>query len=33
MAITKAMRERHMVRKYTDEPIPADIVAKLTPEK
>ena len=29
MAITKAMRERHMVRKYTDKPIPADIVARL----
>jgi len=29
MAITKAMQERHMVRKYTDKPIPADIVARL----
>lgn len=29
MAITRAMQERHMVRKYTDKPIPADIVAKL----
>ncbi|MBQ4596602.1 MAG: nitroreductase, partial [Firmicutes bacterium] len=23
------MKERHMVRKYTDEPIPEDIVEKL----
>ncbi len=29
MAITKAMRERHTVRRYADKPIPADIVQKL----
>lgn len=29
MAITKAMRERHTVRRYADKPIPADVVKKL----
>ena len=29
MPITEAMRARHMVRKYTDKPLPADIVEKL----
>ena len=29
MPITKAMRERHMVRKYTDKPIPSDSIDKL----
>ena len=29
MDMKQAMKERHMVRKYTDEPIPEDIVEKL----
>ena len=29
MPISEAMRARHMVRKYTDKPLPADIVEKL----
>ncbi len=29
MDMKQAMHERHMVRKYLDKPIPADIVAKL----
>ncbi|MBO4783578.1 MAG: nitroreductase, partial [Lachnospiraceae bacterium] len=29
MDIKQAMRERHMVRKYMDQPIPEDIVEKL----
>ena len=29
MDMMQAMRERHMVRKYTDEPIPAEMVKKL----
>ena len=29
MDMKQAMKERHMVRKYTDQPIPEDIVEKL----
>lgn len=29
MTIKEAMKERHMVRKYTDKPIPSELVAKL----
>ena len=29
MTIKEAMKERHMVRKYTDKPIPGELVAKL----
>ena len=29
MTLKEAMRARHMVRKYTDKPLPADIVAQL----
>lgn len=29
MAITKAMRDRHTVRRYTDRPIPADVMERL----
>ena len=29
MTIKEAVRERHMVRKYTDKPIPIDIVKLL----
>lgn len=29
MTIKKAMKERHMVRKYIDKPIPSDLVEKL----
>ena len=29
MNMKQAMKERHMVRKYTDKPIPEDIVSKL----
>jgi hypothetical protein len=29
MTIKEAMEQRHMVRKYTDQPIPADVVEKL----
>lgn len=29
MDMKQAMKERHMVRKYTDKPIPEEIVAKL----
>ena len=29
MTIKEAIKERHMVRKYTDKPIPAELVEKL----
>ena len=29
MTLEEAMRARHMVRKYTDKPLPGDIVAQL----
>lgn len=29
MNIQEAMKQRHMVRKYQDKPIPSDIVSKL----
>lgn len=29
MTIKEAMKERHMVRKYIDKPIPSDLVEKL----
>ena len=29
MDMKQAMKERHMVRKYTDKPIPEDVVSKL----
>jgi hypothetical protein len=29
MTLEEAMRARHMVRKYTDKPLPEDIVAQL----
>ena len=30
MTIKEAIKQRHMVRKYTDNPIPADLVELLT---
>ena len=29
MTIKEAIKERHMVRKYTDKPIPAELMEKL----
>ena len=33
MTIKEAIKQRHMVRKYTDNPIPADLVELLNDRK